>query len=380
MTYPTISHFIESLTGIFIPLPIQTFGFFIVLAFITGAHFIKSGFVKLEKEKIFKSISIENRKNKIEIFFDYFINGLMAFFFGYKITYILQNYTLFSESPQSVLLSSNGNTLLGLVLLVISIIYIYYNNKKHKPTTIQVLPSELSWNFMFVAAISGIIGAKLFAVLEDIPYLLQDPISALFSFSGLTFYGGLIMGTICVIIYAKKHHISIPRLADVFAPALILAYGIGRLGCHFSGDGDWGIISNMSNKPFLFPEWLWGYNFPHNVIETGVKIENCVGKYCHELPYLVYPTSLYEATFGIMAFLFLWHLRKYISIPGILFCIYLILNGLERFLIEFIRVTDKYNIIGLELTQAQVIAILLIIIGAVGIFFLKKKGDSNELI
>ena len=103
---------------------------------------------------------------------------------------------------------------------------------------------------------------------------------------------------------AKKHQISIPRLADVFAPALILAYGIGRLGCHFSGDGDWGIISNMSNKPFLFPDWLWGYNFPHNVIETGVKIEDCVGKYCHELPYLVYPTSLYEASFGIIAFLF----------------------------------------------------------------------------
>ena len=178
----------------------------------------------------------------------------------------------------------------------------------------------------------------------------------------------------------KKYQISIPRLADVFAPALILAYGIGRLGCHFSGDGDWGIISNMSNKPFLFPDWFWGYNFPHNVIETGVKIEDCIGKYCHELPYLVYPTSLYEASFGIIAFLFLWYLRKHISIPGILFCIYLILNGLERFLIEFIRVTEKYNIVGLELTQAQVIAILLIIIGSIGIFYLKKKGNLHEFI
>lgn len=380
MTYPTISHLIESLTGFFIPLPIQTFGFFIVLAFITGAYFIKAGFLKLEKEKIFKPISVKNKKNKMEIFFDYFINGLMAFFFGYKIIYIQQNYSLFSESPQSVLLSHEGNIIIGLGCLVTSVIYIYYSNKKIEPKTIQILPSQLSWNFMFVAAISGIIGAKLFAVLEDIPYLLQNPISALFSFSGLTFYGGLIIGTICVILYAKKHQISIPRLADVFAPALILAYGIGRLGCHFSGDGDWGIISNMSNKPFLFPDWFWGYNFPHNVIETGVKIEDCIGKYCHELPYLVYPTSLYEASFGIIAFLFLWYLRKYISTPGILFCIYLILNGLERFLIEFIRVTDKYNIVGLELTQAQVIAILLIITGSVGVFYLKKEKNLNEFI
>ena len=145
------------------------------------------------------------------------------------------------------------------------------------------------------------------------------------------------------------------------------------MGCHFSGDGDWGIASNMANKPFFLPEWMWGYNFPHNVIHAGEYIEGCVGKYCHQLPYLVYPTSLYEALFGILAFFLLWNIRKHIQIPGLLFCIYLILNGIERFLIETIRITEKYNILWIDLTQAQVIGFIICIIGLTGVIYLKKS-------
>ena len=108
-----------------------------------------------------------------------------------------------------------------------------------------------------IAAISGIIGAKIFANLENWDDFLNDPLGQIFSFSGLTFYGGLIFGTITVILYAKKHNIKITYLADVFAPSLILAYGIGRFGCYFSGDGDWGITSNMSQKPIFIPDWFW---------------------------------------------------------------------------------------------------------------------------
>ena len=154
------------------------------------------------------------------------------------------------------------------------------------------------------------------------------------------------------------------------------------MGCHFSGDGDWGILSNMQTKPNFIPEWIWGYNFPHNVIEAGQQIEGCIGMYCKELPYFVHPTSLYEALFGILAFLFLYKIKQYITIPGILFCIYLILNGIERFLIEFIRVTEKYKIIGLELTQAQIIGIMICVVGSVGIYCLntQKSKTQHELI
>lgn len=378
MTYPTISHFIENLTGIFIPLPIQTFGLFIVLAFLTGRYFIKAQFLRLESLGFLKEVKIPQDTKTTNILLDYLFNGLISFLLGYKAIYIVQNYKLFSESPQKILLSSDGSIVLGLVFLIINMAYIYSFYKK-EPTLENntILPSDLSWNFLFVAGISGIIGAKLFTILEDIDFLLANPFSAIFSFSGLTFYGGLIGGTICVILYAKKYKINIAHLADSFAPALILAYGIGRMGCHFSGDGDWGIASNMANKPVFFPEWLWGYSFPHNVIQAGEYIEGCVGRYCYELPSPVYPTSLYEAIFGVIAFLFLWNIKDYIKIPGVLFCIYLVLNGIERFTIEIVRITEEYNILGLELTQAQVIGFIITVIGLSGIMYLQKNHHES---
>ena len=374
MTYPTISHFIEQITGLFIPLPIQTFGFFIVAAFVSAQYFIKQEFLRLERNGTLHRVKISNKETLIQSSLDYIFNGLISFLIGYKLIYIIQNYENFAKKPQEILFSTNGNILLGICFLLTTITYIYYSKKNIQEIKVRdVFPSQLSWNFIFVAGISGIIGAKLFSVFEDIDYLITNPLDALFSFSGLTFYGGFIFGTLAVILYGKKYNIRIQTLADTFAPSLILAYGIGRMGCHFSGDGDWGIIANMNIKPSFIPDSMWGYNFPHNVIEAGERIEGCVGMYCHQLPYLVYPTSLYESIFGLLAFLFLYNIRKHIKIPGILFCVYLILNGIERFLIEIIRITEKYNVLGTELTQAQIIAILIIIIGVSSIFYLKNK-------
>ena len=378
MTYPTISHFIESITGIFIPLPIQTFGFFIVSAFFAAQYFIKKEFLRLESIGILKSTPISNKENQFESILDYIINGLMSFLLGYKIIHVIKNYEFFAKKPQDILLSSDGNILLGVCFLIATSIYIYHGKQKINAIEVKnILPSQLSWNFIFIAGISGIIGAKLFSVFEDIDYLIQDPLNALFSFSGLTFYGGFIFGALAVILYGKKYNIKITYLADTFAPSLILAYGIGRMGCHFSGDGDWGILSNMNIKPSIIPEWMWGYNFPNNVIEVGEKIEGCVGMYCYQLPYLVYPTSLYEAIFGIIAFLFLYNIKTYIKIPGVLFSIYLILNGMERFLIEIIRVTEKYTLFGLNLTQAQIIGLIIIFIGIGGVFYLNNVKHES---
>ena len=378
MTYPTISHFIESITGVFIPLPIQTFGFFIVSAFFAAQYFIKKEFLRLESIGVLQSSPILNKENKFALIFDYIINGLMSFLFGYKIIHIIKNYETFAKKPQEILLSSQGSILLGLCFLMTTIFYMYSGKKKTNVVEVKnISPSQLSWNFIFIAGISGIIGAKLFSVFEDIDYLIQDPLSALFSFSGLTFYGGFIFGTLAVILYGKKYNIKIKYLADTFAPSLILAYGIGRMGCHFSGDGDWGILSNMNIKPSIIPDWMWGYNFPHNVIEVGEKIEGCVGMYCYQLPYLVYPTSLYESIFGIIAFLFLYNIKTHIKIPGVLFCIYLILNGMERFLIEIIRVTEKYNVFGFNLTQAQIIGVIIIFIGLGGLLYLNNVKHES---
>lgn len=113
----------------------------------------------------------------------------------------------------------------------------------------------------------------------------------------------------------------------------MLSYGIGRVGCMMSGDGDWGIVNNNPKPSWMnfLPDWMWAFKFPHNVNNDGIPIPGCVGRWCHELPEAVYPTSFYETIMAIILFGVLWAIRKQITTPGLLFSIYLILNGAERF-------------------------------------------------
>ena len=141
-----------------------------------------------------------------------------------------------------------------------------------------------------------------------------------------------------------------------------MGYALGRLGCEISGDGCWGVVNN-NPCPSWLPEWAWSYNFPHNVINQGVPIEECGGQHCNVLAEGVYPTSLYETLMMLSIFGILMIIRKKIIFPGMLFGIYLTLQGIERLLIESIRVNNKFHILGMEITQAQIIATCLIIAG-----------------
>jgi len=159
----------------------------------------------------------------------------------------------------------------------------------------------------------------------------------------------------------------------------MLAYGIGRIGCQMSGDGDWG-VPNLAPKPHWLswaPDWIWAFKFPHNVNGEGVAIPGCVGKYCSELPFPVFPTSFYESVVCILLFLFLWSIRNKIKAPGVLFGIYMILAGIERFFIELIRVNTKYNVAGIRFTQAELISIFMILGGAVLCFPLINKKKEQ---
>jgi prolipoprotein diacylglyceryltransferase len=162
----------------------------------------------------------------------------------------------------------------------------------------------------------------------------------------------------------------------VAAPGLILAYAVGRIGCQLAGDGCWGIV-NTSPKPgwlgFL-PNWMWSFKYPHNVIDEGLQILNCSSPHCHVLAAPVFPTPFYETLIGLLIFGILWSLRKKLRTPGFLFCLYLILNGIERFFIERIRINRVYDILGLHLTQAEGIAVLLVITGFLGFWYFSKKN------
>jgi prolipoprotein diacylglyceryltransferase len=117
------------------------------------------------------------------------------------------------------------------------------------------------------------------------------------------------------------------------------------------------------------PEWAWAYDYPHNVLNEGIMIEGCTWLHCRKLAQPVYPTPLYETMAAFLIAGILWMLRKRIKVPGVLFFIYVIFTGIERFFIEKIRVNPDIKIAGIEATQAEYISVILLIIGIVGVIW-----------
>jgi phosphatidylglycerol---prolipoprotein diacylglyceryl transferase len=384
--YPTISDFIKDAFGINLPLPIQSFGFFVAISFILAAYLLLLELKRKEKEGIIsaqiKQILIGKPASTTELIF----SGLIGFILGYKIFGIFLNYSFFAANPQYFVFSSEGN-FLGGILGAAAAAYLRYREKqkskldKPKWEEVTVHPYELTGNFVMLAALAGIIGAKIFHNLENIDDFIADPIGSLISFSGLTFFGGLIVAAIVLIWYARKNKIPALVISDAAAPTILLAYAIGRIGCHVAGDGDWGIVNEMAKPGWLsfLPDWLWAYNYPHNVINEGIAIPGCIGKHCFELNPPVFPTPIYETIVGLILFAFLWGFRKKMKTAGMMFFTFLIMTGVERFLVELIRVNTKYHIFGYAITQAELIAVALVITGIAGIIWIKRKQTIQEI-
>lgn len=382
--YPTLSEFLKEF-GIYIKLPIQSFGLILALSFFAAAWCLYQELKRRADNGILKPISKLEEINKPISQQDLIVSALIGGIVGYKFVYLFLNYSAFSDDPQAYMLSFDGNFVGGIIGAAI-FGYLKYREgeqvkgKKHETKTVLVYPQQLVPNFVTIAAIAGLLGAKVFHNLENLDEFVQNPIDALLSFSGLTFYGGLIVAAYFIIRYAKKNGISALHIADANAPGLMLAYGIGRLGCQISGDGDWG-IENFSPKPSWLswaPDWFWAYKYPHNVNEVGVLIPGCEGKYCYELPNAVFPTPLYETLAALLIFAILWSIRKKIKTPGLLFSIYLIFNGMERFLIEKIRVNTLYHIGNFGITQAEIISSVLFLTGVFGVIYFSVKSKKMK--
>src|SRR4051812_9174540 len=203
-------------------------------------------------------------------------------------------------------------------------------------------PVDWAYEMVFAALVGGIIGARLWWVGENWSDAKDDLLGSLFSGAGLVWYGGAIGGAIAVLLWAWRRNWLGLQLLDVAATPLAAGYAIGRIGCQLAGDGDYGI-------PWNGP---WAMAYPHGTVPTTQQ---------------VHPTPVYETITMLIVAALLWRWR-YRWQPGTLFAVYLILAGLERFLVEFIRRNDS---VLLGLTQPQLLSLLMIAGG--GIWLLVRR-------
>lgn len=355
------------------------------LAFVSGAYIIKTELKRKEKLGKLQTITKKILKGAPAKPLELILSGIFGLLLGFKLGGMILDYENFADNPQSYLLSSEGNIWFGLLLAAGMVFWRYYSKKKSrldKPVweDIVIHPYQLAGNILIIAALSGLLGAKLFHNLENFDDLIKDPVNSIFSFMGLTFYGGLIVGSINVVLYARKNKIPVLHLIDAAAPAIIMSYGIGRLGCMMSGDGCWGIVNTHPKPDWMswLPDWMWAYKFPHNVVGEGIPIDNCTGKFCTILEQPVYPTSFYDFLLCTIFFAVLMFAARKINIPGALFSIMLILIGIQRFFMEQIRVNNVLNTLGIEYTQAELISIILILLGITGLWFFYKKNQKKS--
>jgi phosphatidylglycerol---prolipoprotein diacylglyceryl transferase len=379
--YPTLYHFLNETFGISIaPLQIvNTFGLFVAISIALAFITMQTEMKRKTGQGLFKMVSQTTVTGRPYPISDYVINGILAFVFGYKVLYLAFNAGA-DFAPQEHIFNADGSWLWGIVLTAIILGFRYRADKKQRTdppvsVTKDVDASIHMGTIATIALISGFSGAKVFHILEDPANLSFDSIvSGLFSGGGWTFYGGLICGAAGVLIYCYKKGLNVLHILDSGAPAMMISYGVGRFGCHFSGDGDWGLANGMA-KPFSWlPDWMWAYTYPHNVLGVGefapagmVQLDGFKGDYSYELLVPVFPTPLYEALAGLLLFAIIWKvLRHKVKSPGNLFAWYMVLAGLERFLVEFIREhgSSLYRIGSTTFSQAQLISVLLMLFGA----------------
>ena len=376
--YPNLYYLIDDLFGVKLNglRLVNSFGFFVAIAFVASGFVLYSELKRKESLGEFtpteESIIIGAPASLSELLTSFFF----GFLFGYK---IIGAFTIADalNNTQAFILSLQGN--IGAGILVGGImVYLKWKEKDKEKLAKQETRKLLLWphdrvgDIVLQAALWGFLGAKIFHNLENLDELMLDPWGSLISFSGLTFYGGLILATIAIVVFILKYNMRVIHFADAMAPTMLFAYAAGRIGCHISGDGDWGIVNSAPNPFTWLPDWMWSYQYPHNVVNAGVSIPGCVGNYCNQLPEGVYPTTFYEVIIMFILFLIVWMVRKKITQPGIITGIYFIFAGGERFFIEKIRVNNKYNFLPFQPTQAELISVILIILGIV--FLVKSKS------
>ncbi len=220
---------------------------------------------------------------------------------------------------------------------------------------------ELASTMVFAAAVGGLVGARALFIIEEWGSFVRSPWDYILTGAGFTWYGGFLGGALAVSWVVRKHKIPWLKAADIAAPALAVAYGVGRLGCHVAGDGDWGAVTNVP----------WGVAYTRAIIgwvdpNTGIPYPPGVR---------VHPTPIYEFIESMIIFVILWAFRKKGYARGTVFWLYLVLAGLARLAVEFWRINP---VVAFGLTEAQWFGLAVIAVGLSQLAFrpLAKRATS----
>ncbi len=243
---------------------------------------------------------------------------------------------LFQFGPLTIY--SFGACMAIAALLAAWVVHLELKRKGYNP--------ELASTMVFAAAVGGLVGARILFIIEDWSNFLRSPWDFVFTGAGFTWYGGFLGGVLGVTWVVRKNHIPWLKAADIAAPALAVGYGVGRIGCHVAGDGDWGTVTTVP----------WGVAYTKAIIgwvdpSTGIPYPPGVR---------VHPTPIYEFLESAVIFGILWALRKKDYAPGTMFWLYLELSGLARLIVEFWRLNP---VLALGLTEAQWFGVLMIVVG-----------------
>ena len=232
------------------------------------------------------------------------------------------------------------------------------------------LNPEIASTITILAVVFGIAGAKILFLIEEWKTFVRNPIGEAFTPGGLTWYGGFILGMTAISLYVRSKKIPFLKIWDGLAMGLIIAYGVSRLGCHLSGDGDYGFPTTLpwgtnyekgtsppSRTFAIFPEITSRY--PGGVVPDNTP--------CH-------PTPVYEFLLGVVGFALMWNLRKRPWPDGKMFMLYLMISSLFRFSVEFLRLNPRLLF---GLSEAQLISVPLFFAGLAGFYLLDGRRASR---
>lgn len=212
-------------------------------------------------------------------------------------------------------------------------------------------PVVVAYDLILYAYVGGWVGARLFLIPTGWEYFRDDPLAFLLSGSGWVWYGGVIGGALAVYLMCRRHQLSLLEVADIAAPGLAMGLAIGRIGCQLSGDGDYGVPTDLP----------WGMSYPDGIVPTTER---------------VHPAPVYEMIACFAIFAHLWARYRPELPTGDLIGRYLILSAVVRFLIEFIRRNPSW-IVGL--TTAQWISIACVVVGGVLIRRAARAAAAGDI-